>query len=609
MRWMLFAVAMVLGVMVFNRIEAQNPGFDSIVTDDTATLADLNRQVDNLRDSLPEKSLDYALAAVELARKLALIPEQKKALLNLSEVYIRLKQPEKAAQIMEECLALEGILWDETDRIDLMNRTAYQYLLSSSHEKAVHFSLKALEESEAGNHYDQMSVALQHQGYLSRLRGNLKQSETFYQRIVDLQDKIENQSAVGNALNELGNLRILENDYPGALDYKKQALKTAVRLKDKGLEAYCSNDLGIIYQNMEDYTQALNYYKRASRLLKNPSREYALSLMNIAGLYYYLGNRSMSLGYYREAETICRNLGLKTELKDVLQTKAESWFQAGQYDSAYLALYEAYQTYREVFSETSTEKIAQMQARYESEKKEREIELLKKNEAIQQLRYRKQQMMRNFLLVSLILSLAVVFLIWKGYRLKVRTNRELEAAKNKLDELSRHDPLTGLSNRRDFLEKLTDEMNRYDRYGQPFCLILSDIDHFKEFNDRYGHDGGDYVLRMASLTIRNQIRKQDSLARWGGEEFLILLPETEMDHAIMMAQRIQSELSRAEFVYRDLPLRITMTFGVAEAISGLKMEELVNRADQAMYYGKTNGRHCVCISDAGGYFHKIDPID
>jgi len=76
---MLFAVAMVLGVMVFNRIEAQNPGFDSIVTDDTATLADLNRQVDNLRDSLPEKSLDYALAAVELARKLALIPEQKKA--------------------------------------------------------------------------------------------------------------------------------------------------------------------------------------------------------------------------------------------------------------------------------------------------------------------------------------------------------------------------------------------------------------------------------------------------------------------------------------------------------------------------------------------------
>ena len=93
------------------------------------------------------------------------------------------------------------------------------------------------------------------------------------------------------------------------------------------------------------------------------------------------------------------------------------------------------------------------------------------------------------------------------------------SAYKKLDQLARKDPLTGLSNRRDFLEKVNDEKIRFERDNKEFAFVLSDIDNFKSFNDKYGHDCGDFVLKKVSEVFSNIIRKQDSVGRWGGEEF------------------------------------------------------------------------------------------
>ena len=105
---------------------------------------------------------------------------------------------------------------------------------------------------------------------------------------------------------------------------------------------------------------------------------------------------------------------------------------------------------------------------------------------------------------------------------------EKSALIQKLDSLSRIDPLTGISNRRDILEVLNNEQSRYERYGKTYSVIMGDIDYFKKINDQYGHDTGDYILKGVANVLKNEIRKVDFIARWGGEEFLMVLPETNL---------------------------------------------------------------------------------
>lgn len=164
---------------------------------------------------------------------------------------------------------------------------------------------------------------------------------------------------------------------------------------------------------------------------------------------------------------------------------------------------------------------------------------------------------------------------------------------NKLAQLASTDPLTGLYNRRSLGEFLAAEMIRVTRYPSPMSLIIFDIDHFKSINDLFGHDVGDDVLRDIAKVIQCNIRKTDIFARWGGEEFIILSPETTGDHAENLAEKLRNAVENYDFA---LPKKITVSFGVAEYISGETSEQMIKRADKAMYQAKENGRNRVVKS-------------
>jgi len=178
-------------------------------------------------------------------------------------------------------------------------------------------------------------------------------------------------------------------------------------------------------------------------------------------------------------------------------------------------------------------------------------------------------------------------------RLKDLVIKELNEVKEKLLITSNSDPLTGLYNRRFMMARITDEMNRFKRNKTPFCVILSDIDLFKDINDRFGHDGGDEVLLTISKILTDEIRNIDTLSRWGGEEFLILLPESQLQPASQVAERIRKHISEQSFSYEGTPFRLTMTFGVAMYEDHLSIKELIKKADEALYQGKLSGRNCV----------------
>lgn len=166
-------------------------------------------------------------------------------------------------------------------------------------------------------------------------------------------------------------------------------------------------------------------------------------------------------------------------------------------------------------------------------------------------------------------------------------NKALEE-KHRFYEISTHDHLTGIYNRQKFDELYKEEFKRFNRYGSNISLIIFDIDDFKIVNDTYGHQAGDNVLKKLARFTQSVLRTSDVFARWGGEEFVILMPHTDLNTAVQKAQQICNGINTLHF---DLIDSITCSFGVTEIIKTDTETSAFNRADKAMYHSKSNGKN------------------
>jgi len=176
----------------------------------------------------------------------------------------------------------------------------------------------------------------------------------------------------------------------------------------------------------------------------------------------------------------------------------------------------------------------------------------------------------------------------------VRDITERKRAEELLLELATTDGLTGLTNRRHFLERGRAELERARRTGHPVSCIMFDVDHFKKVNDTYGHDAGDAVLKTLARTARETLRGMDVLGRIGGEEFAAILPETDLEAALHAAERLRLAVASMNVEHDGRPLPVTVSLGVALS-SGPdeSLDDLLRRADQALYRAKQGGRNRV----------------
>jgi diguanylate cyclase len=159
-----------------------------------------------------------------------------------------------------------------------------------------------------------------------------------------------------------------------------------------------------------------------------------------------------------------------------------------------------------------------------------------------------------------------------------------------------YDPLTGLANRKLFDDLLQRAVLSAIDAGQPLSLLFLDVDHFKRVNDSYGHQVGDQVLKLLASILQNNLKGRDTAARFGGEEFAVLLPETPLDGAVRLAQHLCEQIAAKSIVHRksgDKLGRITVSVGVAQYVAGEPLRHVVERADAAMYKAKTAGRNRV----------------
>jgi diguanylate cyclase (GGDEF)-like protein len=175
---------------------------------------------------------------------------------------------------------------------------------------------------------------------------------------------------------------------------------------------------------------------------------------------------------------------------------------------------------------------------------------------------------------------------------------KLEKSTEALVQLASVDFLTQLPNRRAAMRESEQIHALFKRHGRPYCVLMFDIDHFKSVNDAYGHDAGDKVLQTVSAVMRNLFRETDVFARFGGEEFIAILPETETGGAITLAEKLRGTLEQTPITLSEgTVLHKTVSIGVAEAsASDNDFSEIIMRSDEALYEAKAGGRNRVCLS-------------
>jgi len=180
---------------------------------------------------------------------------------------------------------------------------------------------------------------------------------------------------------------------------------------------------------------------------------------------------------------------------------------------------------------------------------------------------------------------------------QIQYHLTLKHLNKKLEALSTLDPLTKLPNRRHFKSQIKYEVAINRRYNHEASLVIVDIDHFKDVNDTHGHHAGDMILKALGAFLKDNVRESDTVARWGGEEFMLLLSHTDLEGARILSERLRKKIETLPFMYEDAPISITVSAGITrldhETDEGFK--ESYKRADKALYKAKTQGRNQVIV--------------
>ena len=193
----------------------------------------------------------------------------------------------------------------------------------------------------------------------------------------------------------------------------------------------------------------------------------------------------------------------------------------------------------------------------------------------------------NTLIINLLLCALVTAVVL------ILTNYTIKSYQGKLEKMATTDKLTGLHNRQSMDIIASQAEKEFSRSREPMSVILIDIDHFKNVNDRHGHLAGDAVITAVASLIEKQIRKSDMVCRWGGEEFLILMKDCTRDNAAAMAENIRNAVSSAVVIYQEMSFSTTISMGVAQFMENDVFDTAIGRADRALYTAKQNGRNRV----------------
>lgn len=204
-----------------------------------------------------------------------------------------------------------------------------------------------------------------------------------------------------------------------------------------------------------------------------------------------------------------------------------------------------------------------------------------------------QAIFLDALLLALVIAPPIYWLVLKPIRREFEKRIAAERVAQDMTRLAITDALTRLMNRRGITVNLIDAMAQAERYDHPLSIAMADIDHFKAVNDTYGHDAGDKVLVDVASLLSEALRMPDKVGRYGGEEFLVVLPHTNLAQAKKIAERMRTAVDAFGFEYGGKTSHVTISIGLTQYRKGEDLEQLLSRVDQALYQAKAAGRNKV----------------
>lgn len=197
--------------------------------------------------------------------------------------------------------------------------------------------------------------------------------------------------------------------------------------------------------------------------------------------------------------------------------------------------------------------------------------------------------------LRLIYSFITVSLLFGFYEYsRNKSYLAVQSLSQEFEKKAMQDPLTKLPNRRGIREKLNYEAKRAEWSNLPLTILVCDIDNFKSINDVYMHEGGDFILEQLSVLFIQSIREQDYASRWGGEEFLFMLPDTPVKDGFILAEKLRCIIEASVFHYKGADIKITLSIGLSEVNHGISIDQAINSADRHLYDAKQSGRNKVC---------------
>jgi len=415
------------------------------------------------------------------------------------------------------------------------------------------------------------------------------------QEALALADKAQDWVALSRGNNTLGIVLDGLGDAQGQRRTFELALDYARRAHAQTDEVLMLANMADFFLKTGDYDTALAYAERAlplARELNDPSSE-TVALANIGLSHISMGHLELGKRLMHDAIAIDERRGSATGVSDLYRELGVYLEKAGDVSGAVAA----YHTHRRmatgILRNDQQKAILAMQEQYDADHRTRALALLNRENQIkaEQLRRRDlQQRLWWLLAAAFLLSFAVVALLYRRVR---QTNRRLATSNEMLKVQSERDPLTGLANRRHF-QAVMRQLAADGKLSGTVYLI--DIDHFKNVNDRHGHGAGDTVLVEVAQRLRETLREQDLIVRWGGEEFLVVVQALAPDQVEALAQRMLSVLDRAAVTVDAHRIAVTAsigfaTFPIGPASLRVSWERAINLVDTAMYLAKAHGRN------------------
>lgn len=575
---------------------------------------------------------------------LALANEKLEASLEQAQAAAR-QNPSKALAILERLIETEPGAQDAVERARLFSfRAELERDLGNLQQgQAAAEHAKTLAD-RSGNIAAQ-AEALRVLGTISAEQGDVNTAlEHFHDAWRRLEGSEPSPTQLRLAI-ALGVGHQMIEDHARSLGYFETGLELAEALGRRHQEATLIGNIAVARGHLDGPKAALTLHQQALAIFKELGDE--------SGIAYQLANlcdRLVELGRIEQGRAVCHDAAERLEvlghvrvLSGVRGILGELHEQQGEFDEALedytlaleqaegriptverdmlqklarlhstrnepekaLAVYRRYMDAREaLWQERNEQTIAEMEVQYQLREREQELELANTRTELQAIELRQQNRLLITISIAFVLLAVCITLMLRSNRERGRLqeklterNGELEKAVEKIGQLANKDSLTQLNNRRSFTAIAEREIAQARRDQRPLCIFMVDIDHFKRLNDQHGHTVGDRVLTEIAAALQANLRDQDVLCRWGGEEFLALLSATELEAARAIADRSRRAIDELELSIDGNELHVTVTIGVVQFDNGLDLREAIDAADQAMYKGKRAGRNRVVVSE------------